>query len=48
MEIFLYVLGGYLILGVLAHFFGKNSRPGFDHRDLRDPEGTSTGFNRRT
>jgi hypothetical protein len=37
-----------LIWALLVWRFGANSRPGFDHRELRDPDGRSTGFDKRT
>ena len=37
MDPVLIVMIGFVLLAVLAFFFARDSRPGFDHRELRDP-----------
>ena len=48
LTVFLIVVPAVAIFGLLVHRFGKNTRPGFDHREVRDPSGRDKGFNQRT
>ena len=36
LDLTLYVFGPVTLLAILALLFGRDSRPGFDHRELRD------------
>ena len=36
LDLALYVFGPLIVLAILALKFGGESRPGFDHRELRD------------